>query len=110
MNSSENDVIASEWDVALAGLLRYEYDRLARPLNMADVKRLAAEHGMRFNDLIVTLLQLCIHRQWRYRNPDGVERLITKAVLAGLRRRGRLHEHDFREYTGGWRPEEQTPL
>lgn len=92
------------WDEALAALLREEYARQRRTLVVADLEQIAAEHGIRFDDLVVTLFQLCIHGHWRYRHVGAVERLITRAALAELARRGRLHPSDLREYSGNWRP------
>ncbi len=92
-----------KWDVALEALIRDEFARQGR-FCLADLKRLAAEYGIRFDDLFTTLFELVIHRRWRYVDKDGQVRALGRIELERLFRRGRIHYQDVRHYTGRWMP------
>jgi hypothetical protein len=93
-----------KWDVALAALTREEADKLGSGLRIADFQRLAAQHAIRFDDIMVTMFELVIQGEWRYEQPDGVARPITRDEVENLYVGGRLAEADVIQYTGLWCP------
>ena len=46
-----------KWDIALAALAKEEAQKLNRGLRIADFKRLADEHAIRFDDIMVTMFE-----------------------------------------------------
>lgn len=93
-----------KWDIALAALSKEEAEKLGHGLRIADFKRLAAEHSIRFDDIMVTMFELVINKEWRYEQPDGVERPIIRDEVEKLYVGGRLVEADVNEYVGLWTP------
>ncbi|MDT8383840.1 MAG: hypothetical protein RRB22_05450 [Gammaproteobacteria bacterium] len=93
-----------KWDIALAALVNEEVQKLGRGLRIADFKRLAADHAIRFDDIMVTLFELVINGEWRYEHPDGVEQPISRDEVEKLYVGGRLVDADVDEYVGLWLP------
>jgi hypothetical protein len=69
-----------------------------------DFHRLAEEHAIRFDDIMVTMFELVIQGEWKYQDVDGVERPITKDEVDNLYVGGRLAEADVMQYLGLWSP------
>lgn len=93
-----------KWDIALAALAREEAGKLGHGLRIADFKRLADEHAIRFDDIMVTMFELVINGEWRYEYPDGVDMPISRDEVEKLYVGGRLVEADVNEYVGLWSP------
>lgn len=93
-----------KWDVALAALVRDDYDRKETPLKINDFRRLATEHRIRFDDIMVTMFELVIHGEWRYLDASGAEAELTPDTLEKLYVNRRLQEVDLQDYDGGWEP------
>jgi hypothetical protein len=100
----EFDEEAPQWDIALAALAREAAGKLGRGLQLMDFQHLAAEHAIRFDDIMVTLFELVIEGEWCYEQPQGRPRTITRDEVEKLYVGGRLAEADVKEYTGIWRP------
>lgn len=98
------DVDIPEWDIALAALAQEEYEKYGHNLRIADFQRLAAEHAIRFDDIMVTIFELCIHGEWLYQDVDGKDRTISRDEVEKLYVGGRLADKDVAEYKGSWRP------
>jgi hypothetical protein len=93
-----------KWDIALAALAREEAGKLGHGLRIVDFQRLAAEHAIRFDDIMVTMFELVVHGEWRYQDPDGVDRVISRDEVENLYVGGRLVEDDVNQYQGLWSP------
>ncbi len=93
-----------KWDIALAALAREEFDKGGRNLSLADFKRQAAEHAIRFDDIMVTLFELCIQGEWQYQDAAGNVHPITRDEVNHLYIGGRLADKDVAGYTGSWSP------
>jgi len=93
-----------KWDIALAALAKEEAGKLGHGLRIAEFKRLADIHAIRFDDIMVTMFELVINNEWRYEYPDGVERPISRDEVEKLYVGGRLVEADVNTYTGLWTP------
>lgn len=93
-----------KWDIALAALAKEEAEKLGSGLRIAEFKRLAEEHAIRFDDIMVTMFELVINNEWRYEDPDGVEKTITRDEIEKLYVGGRLVEADVIKYVGLWLP------
>jgi hypothetical protein len=105
MAENGNEVVdMPKWDVALALLVRDEYQHKGKALDIDDITRLAREHAIRFDDIMETVFALCIHGQWRYVDATGNARSITQDEVDKLYVDRRLYEKDLREYNGGWCP------
>lgn len=102
----ECDEEIPKWDIALAALAREEADKLGRCLQLVDFQRLAAEYAIRFDDIMVTLFELVLEGEWRYEQPEGKLRAITREEVEKLSTGigGRLAEADVTKYTGAWCP------
>ncbi len=97
-----------KWDIALAALVREEAEKLGRGLQIAEFKRLANDHAIRFDDIMVTMFELAINKEWRYESPEGVEKAIDRDEVEKLYVGGRLVEADVNEYTGLWLPQQSV--
>ena len=93
-----------KWDIALAALVNEEAEKLGKGLRIAEFKRLAEEHAIRFDDIMVTMFELVINKEWRYEHPDGVEQAISRDEVEKLYVAGRLAEADVNTYVGLWMP------
>ncbi len=93
-----------KWDIALAALAKEEAAKLNQGLRIAEFKRLADDHAIRFDDIMVTMFELVINNEWRYEYPDGVEKPISRDEVEKLYVGGRLVEADVNAYEGLWLP------
>jgi len=93
-----------KWDIALAALAREESEKLGRGLRIAEFKRLAEDHAIRFDDIMVTMFELVLNKEWCYEFPDGVEKTISRDAVEKLYVGGRLVEADVNAYVGLWLP------
>lgn len=93
-----------KWDIALASLVGEEAEKLGTGLKIKDFQRLAEQHAIRFDDIMVTMFELVINGEWRYQDTNGLERLITRDEVEKLYVGGRLAEADVMQYTGTWTP------
>jgi len=93
-----------KWDIALAALAKEDFEKCGCNLTLADFKRQAAEHAIRFDDIMVTLFELCIQGEWQYQDADGHNRAITRDEVDNLYVGGRLADKDVADYTGSWSP------
>ena len=93
-----------KWDIALEALAKEEAGVLGKGLLMKDFQRLAEEHAIRFDDIMVTMFELVIQGEWRYETPEGVIRPITRDEVEKLYVGGRLVEKDVKQYEGSWSP------
>lgn len=98
------DTDVPHWDVALAALAGEEAQKLGRGLTTSDFRNLARQHAIRFDDIMVTMFELVIQGEWRYEDPPGVARLITREEVEKLYVGGRLVEPDLLHYPGSWIP------
>ncbi|NOX92994.1 MAG: hypothetical protein GXP18_11255 [Gammaproteobacteria bacterium] len=92
------------WDIALAALVEEEAGKLGRGLRIAEFRRLADDHAIRFDDIMVTMFELVINKEWRYEDPDGLEKMISRDEVEKLYVGGRLAEADVNAYVGLWLP------
>ena len=99
------DADIPQWDVALEALAQEEVGKLGRGLRIADFQRLAREHAIRFDDIMATLFELVLQGKWRYEEPDGVAKTITRDEVEKLYVAGRLVEPDVIAYIGLWLPQ-----
>jgi hypothetical protein len=100
----DQDIEIPKWDVALAALAKEEYQHKGEALRLEDFHRLAKEHAIRFDDIMVTMFELCINSEWRYQVDSGVDLAINREMLDKLFVKGRLHEGDLKDFSGTWRP------
>lgn len=100
--SAEGSIQIPKWDVALEALVKEEHEKLGRPLNLDDFRRLAQQYTFRLDDLVATLFELCIHGQWQYLNNDGKPQAITRDLLDELTAGGRIKDEDMLNFPGGW--------
>ncbi len=91
------------WDIALESLLREETEKNNKPLTLVDIKRLAQNHVIRFDDIMVTVFELTLNGKWVYQ--DNAEIIpITREEVEHLTIAGRIKEEDVECYTGLWSP------
>ena len=93
-----------KWDIALAALATEEASIMGQGLMVKDFHRLAEEHSIRFDDIMVTMFELVIQGEWKYQDVDGAERLITRDEVDNLYVGGRLADADVMQYLGLWSP------
>jgi hypothetical protein len=98
------DEAIPEWDVALEALLKEEQQKLGRSLRNDDFRRLTKQYAIRYDDMIATLFELCIHGEWEYHDAEGHVCPITRVAYEQLTAAGRLKEQDLKAYHGGWSP------
>jgi len=101
--STEFDEEIPRWDVALESLLNEEHHRLGRALQIDDFHHLAAQHAIRFDDIMATLFELVLNGNWRYADHDD-PRPLTRDRVNRLYINGRLDPVDVREFRGEWSP------
>ncbi|VAW90449.1 hypothetical protein MNBD_GAMMA17-971 [hydrothermal vent metagenome] len=92
-----------KWDIALEGLANDTYRMKGAALNIDDFQKLAVDNRIRFDDIMVTMFELCIYSKWQYKNDQG-EVTITRQTLDQLFVNGRLQEKDMRDFSGDWMP------
>lgn len=93
-----------KWDIALAALAKEEVEKLGHGLRIAEFQRLATEHAIRFDDIMVTMFELVINKEWCYEYPDGVKKSISRDEVEKLYVGGRLVDADVIGYVGLWLP------
>lgn len=93
-----------KWDIALAALAKEEAEKLNQGLRIAEFKKLSDDHSIRFDDIMVTMFELVINKEWRYEYPDGVDKPISRDEIEKLYVGGRLVEADVITYEGLWFP------
>lgn len=93
-----------KWDIALAALAKETFEKCGNALTLEDFKRLATEYTIRFDDIMVTLFELCIQGEWQYLDAEGREQAISRDEVDNLYVGGRLADKDVAAYTGAWRP------
>jgi len=91
-----------KWDVALESLLNEEFAKKGTPIGLEDLQRLAVLHAIRFDDILDTLLEMCIDGAWFYQDQQGNHQAITRDIYDKLFRVGRTKQEDLEPYTGGW--------
>jgi len=101
--STEFDEEIPRWDVALESLLNEEHHKLGRALQIDDFHHLAAQHAIRFDDIMATLFELVLNGNWRYADHDDPQTL-TRDRVNRLYINGRLDPVDVREFRGEWSP------
>lgn len=102
--SPEFDEEIPQWDVALEALLREEYFKRKAPLTVADVRGLATQYIIRFDDLMLTLFELTVQGHWRYQNEAGVSMVVTRDHMDALWMEARPDPtRVMAAYPGGWR-------
>lgn len=102
--STEFDEEIPKWDVALEALIREECWKTARPLAVADFRRLANRHAIRFDDIMATVFELTLHGEWEYLDAQGVVQSFRRADIERLYVNGRIADEDVKGFLGGWRP------
>jgi len=105
--SMECDFDIPKWDVALEALMREECVNNDKSLNLADIERLADTYSIRFDDLMVTVLELVVHKCWQYKTLKGKVINITQKELDQLYCGGRIKKKEVVHLTGFWRPKEE---
>ncbi len=93
-----------KWDIALASLAKEEAGKLEKGLSVTDFQRLAEEHAIRFDDIMVTMFELVIQGEWQYEVPEDAARVIDRDSVEKLYVGGRLVEKDVKQYKGLWNP------
>lgn len=94
-----------KWDIALEGLAKETYRSEGRRLNVDDFHQLAQANRIRFDDIMVTIFELCINGEWQYKEGSVVVE-ITRDTLDQMFVNARLQEKDLRAFTGDWGPVE----
>lgn len=102
--SLDEPVAVPKWDVALEALVREEYEKKGEPLTVADLRRLAMEYAIRFDDIVVTMFELCLNAEWQYRDHAGNIDEMTRERYDELTSAGRLKDQDMQRFDGGWSP------
>ncbi len=96
----------SKWDVALESLAREECRKTGHALQLEDFRRLARDYEARLDDIMVTMFELVIQGQWRYRDEQGVEQPFERETLDALYVNRRLRDEDLTRFSGSWEPRE----
>jgi hypothetical protein len=96
-----------KWDIALAALAREEADKTGGGLGVDDFQRLAKQHAIRFDDIMVTMFELVLQGEWHYLDANGDLQPITRDEVNELYVEGRLRDADVKGYTGTWAPIKQ---
>ena len=98
-----SDLDQPKWDVALEALLNEEFVRVAQPLNVDSLQRLAVLHSIRFDDLLDTLMLMCIHEEWRYQTAQGEAQQVSEEDYDKLfESGGRTTDEGVAHYDGCW--------
>lgn len=104
--STENPIDVPKWDIALEALLLEEFQKKDAPVTLADIRRLATIHAIRFDDIIDTLMVMCLEGAWKYQDEAGCAQQITAEDVDRLFATGRTDLADLEAYSGGWSPAE----
>lgn len=95
-----------KWDVALEALLKEQHEKKSVALSLADLREIAKQYGIRFDDIMDTLLIMCTEQRWEYHDGSGMIRAITLSEIEQLFAHGRLRDEDMDAYDGVWQPVE----
>jgi len=93
-----------KWDVALESLVKDEYAKLGKPLDLADFKRLGKEYSIRFDDMMHTLCQLVVNDEWSQQGTDEQGNPVSADALDELFVYNRLDEKIAQKYNVCWQP------
>jgi hypothetical protein len=93
-----------KWDIALAALASEEAGKKGSGLTVKDFQHLADTNAIRFDDIMVTMFELVIQGEWKYKDANGIDKLISRDEVDKLYVGGRLAEADVMQYTGQWIP------
>ena len=93
-----------KWDIALASLATEEAEKKGSGLTVKDFQQLAEAHAIRFDDIMVTMFELVTQGEWKYKDANGIDKLISRDEVEKLYVGGRLAEADVMQYTGQWIP------
>ncbi|MEW5757171.1 MAG: hypothetical protein AB1810_12800 [Pseudomonadota bacterium] len=102
--STENPMDVPKWDIALEALLVEEFHKKETPVTLDDMRRLATLHAIRFDDIIDSLLVMCLEGVWKYTDEAGRVQPISAEDVERLFASGRVDHADLAAYTGGWSP------
>ncbi|MEK7322695.1 MAG: hypothetical protein AABZ84_06420 [Pseudomonadota bacterium] len=102
--SKDQPIPVPKWDVALAALMREEYQKTGNALKVDDLRRLATEYAIRFDDIVVTAFELCLYDEWQYHAANGTLREMNREIFEELTSAGRLKDRDLVGFDGGWSP------
>ncbi len=91
-----------KWDVALEALINEEFEKRKRPLTIKDLQGMALLHAIRFDDILDTLMIMCIEGDWRYQNAQGEMQSITQGDYDELFKSGRTTDEGVAGYNGRW--------
>lgn len=100
----EEKIAIPKWDVALEALLTEEYGKKGDELKIEDLLRIGKKNNIRFDDMIVTLFEMCIDDLWRYFDANSNEHRFTREEVNKLYRNGRINPTDVRHLDGGFSP------
>ncbi len=93
----------TQWDVALAALITEEYKNKGVSLKVNNFNEIAHRYKIRFDDIMATVFELTIQKEWKYNNND-TQQIITRKTLDELYVNGRLKQEDIETFTGEWSP------
>lgn len=91
-----------KWDVALEALLNEEYEKRQTALMVEDLQRLAVLHSIRFDDILDTLMIMCVDGAWQYKTAQGVAQPLTQDDYDTLFENGRTTDEGVAHYSGSW--------
>jgi len=96
-----NDI--PKWDIALENLAKEEFEKLGRPLDLADFKQMGKKHRIRFDDLMHTLCKLVENGAWSQQGQDCAEDDLAELFVYD-----RLDEKIAEKYSVIWQPIKQS--
>ncbi|VAW75704.1 hypothetical protein MNBD_GAMMA12-1556 [hydrothermal vent metagenome] len=99
---ANENIDVPEWDVALEALL-VEECRKNEFLDLDQIQTMAAAYQIRFDDIMITLFELILHKHWAYYNDEGVMVGICRNDVNKLYKNGRIHIEDLDYFDGQWR-------
>ncbi|MBK9130801.1 MAG: hypothetical protein IPM20_04040 [Gammaproteobacteria bacterium] len=102
--STEFEEEIPRWDVAIEALVREEFQKQRRALQIEDFYRLAQQYAIRFDDMMATVFELVINGKWIYMEDEGSVRHLRRDEVSILSAQGRLQREDVKKFTGFWRP------
>jgi len=91
-----------KWDVALEALLNEEYGKRQVALTIEDLQRLAVLHSIRFDDILDTLMIMCVNNAWQYKTAQGEAQAVTQDDYDTLFENGRTTDEGVADYDGSW--------
>lgn len=98
------DIEIPQWDPALEGLITEEVERQGSGLTLDDIIRLAKEYSIRFDDIMVTVFELCFHGKWQYQDENGNIEVLNRDDINKLFVNRRIKEEDMQHFFGSWNP------